>query len=61
MHAVHFWGQERGIPVGRELWLKKKGVKRGEQASAQGWNMDTQTLFHFAHIQMKGVAWKIFF
>ena len=31
MHAIHFWGQERGLPVGREcpyLWLKKRECKR---------------------------------
>ena len=31
MHAVLFWGQERGLPAGRE-WLKKvcKREKAGE-------------------------------
>ena len=30
MHAVHFWGQGRGLPAGREsyLWLKKRVCER---------------------------------
>ena len=40
MHAVHFWGRERGLPVGREyLWLKKKVGERGKGASALEWNI----------------------
>ena len=42
------------------LWLKKKGGERGKEASALGWNMDTQTLSHFAHIQTKGAAYSTF-
>ena len=62
MHAVHFGGQGRGSPVGRVyyLWLKKKRGERGKEASALGWNMDTQIIIHFAHIQTEGAAYSTF-
>ena len=59
MHAVQFWGQgssylsDQRVPY---LWLKKKRRERGKTASALRWNMDMQTLIHFAHIQTKGAA-----
>ena len=42
------------------LWLKKKVCERGKEASALGWNMDMQTLVHFALIQMNGSAYSTF-
>ena len=60
MHAVHFWGQGKGLLVGQRvsyLWLKKKVSKRGKGASALGWKMDMQTLVHFALIQTNGSAY----
>ena len=43
MDAVHFWGQERGLLVGRE-WLKKKVCQREKGALALRWNMEMQTV-----------------
>ena len=44
MHALHFWGQGRGLLVGwvSYLWLKKKGGEKGKVASTLRWNMDKQ-------------------
>ena len=42
------------------LWLEKKGGERGKTASAQGWNMDTQIIIEFAHIQTEGAAYSTF-
>ena len=60
MHAVHFWGQERGLFFRREcpeLWLKKKGDEGGKEASALWWNMDMQPFVHFDLIQTEGAAY----
>ena len=36
---------------------EKERRQKGKNASALGWNMDTQTLNHFAHIQKEGAAY----
>ena len=62
MHAVHFWERERftcwtRVPY---MWLKKKVCEREIRSSALGWNMDTQTLVHFALIQTNRSVYSIF-
>ena len=65
MSAVHFWGQERGLPVGWEwmnewmnvyfplvhilLWMRKHVI------TALGWNMDSL----FDHIQTENAAYSL--
>ena len=38
LRAVHFWGQERGLPVGRSALpvTKKESTREGKGASALG-------------------------
>ena len=36
---------------------EKKGGERGKVALALGWNMDTQFIIQFAHIQTEGAAY----
>ena len=63
MQAVHFWGQERGSPVGRKCptcdW-KREYAKGKKRASALRWNMDTQTIIQIALNKWTGLRIQLF-